>query len=218
MKKEQKLDFSERLTQYVKAKKMSVRQFELSCGFKSGWVGGIKSQVDIERVNTISSNYPDLDLDWLFTGNGFMIKTETKTKEKPVPQSQLPMLPFSAVAGFLAENNSGFEKAEMFTVPAFLAKGADFLIRVEGDSMYPRYANGEILAVRTIKDPTFFQWGKVYVLSTHQGCIVKRLFPDPQNETAIVCHSENTENYPDYKITKDDIINVGVVVGHIGIE
>ena len=84
--------------------------------------------------------------------------------------------------------------------------------------MYPRYHNGEILAVKIIKDPTFFQWGKVYVLSTSQGCIVKRLFPDPENDLAIVCHSENTQMYPDYRITKADIINVGIVVGHIGIE
>lgn len=216
MKKEQKLDFSNRIVVYAKSKKMSVRQFELSCGFKSGWVGNIKSQVDIERVNIISANYPDLNIDWLFTGNGEMLKGEIAGTTSP---DSLPMLPFSAVAGFLAENNSGFGRdMEMCTVPAFLAKGADFLIRVEGDSMYPRYHNGEILAVKTIQDPTFFQWGKVYVLSTNQGCIVKRLFPDPADDMAIVCHSENTENYPDYKITKGDILHVGVVVGHIGIE
>ena len=84
--------------------------------------------------------------------------------------------------------------------------------------IYYFHHNGEILAVKAIQDPTFFQWGKVYVLSTNQGCIVKRLFPDPADDMAIVCHSENTENYPDYKITKDDILHVGVVVGHIGIE
>ena len=217
MKKEQKLDFSTRITNYAKSKKMSVRQFELSCGFKSGWVGNIKSQVDIERINIISANYPDLNINWLFTGNGDMLNSKTSQSE-PIQTNELPMLPFSAVAGFLAENNSGFSKVEKCTVPAFLANGADFLIRVEGDSMYPRYHNGEILAVKTIQDPTFFQWGKVYVLSTNQGCIVKRLFPDPADEQSIVCHSENTENYPDYKITKNDIFHVGVVVGHIGIE
>lgn len=215
MKKEQKLDFSARLAQYAKAKKMSVRQFELSLGFKSGWVGNIKSQVDIERINTISANYPDLNLGWLFTGNGEMTLSDNSGNQAP---NTLPMLPFSAVAGYLAENNIGFANMEMCSVPGFISKGADFLIRVEGDSMYPRYHNGELLAVRIIKDPTFFQWGKVYVLSTNQGCIVKRLFPDANDDDAIICHSENTELYPDYKITKEDIIHVGVVVGHIGIE
>lgn len=197
---------------------MSVRAFESSCGFNNAWVSDIMSRIDIGKVQKISELYPDLNIDWLFTGNGEMLKGE---KEPPmeIVENELPMLPFSAVAGFLAENNSGFGRnMEMCSVPAFLAKGADFLIRVEGDSMYPRYHNGEILAVKTIKDPTFFQWGKVYVLSTNQGCIVKRLFPDPTDDNAIVCHSENTQLYPDYRITKDDIFDVGVVVGHIGIE
>lgn len=208
----------ERLLQYIAAKSMSVRAFESSCGFTNAWVSDIMSRIDIGKVQKISEVYPDLNIDWLFTGNGDMLKGEIPSK-KVESENVLPMLPFSAVAGFLAENNSGFGRdMEMCTVPAFLAKGADFLIRVEGDSMYPRYLNGEILAVKTIKDPTFFQWGKVYVLSTKHGGIVKKLFPDPDDENAIVCHSENSGMYPDYKITKDDIFNVGVVIGHIGIE
>ena len=103
-------------------------------------------------------------------------------------------------------------------VDDFSSRGADCAIRVEGDSMEPKYKNGDILALRVLKDPSFFQWGRVYCLSTTQGCVVKRLFPDKENPNNIICHSENTENYPDYKIIKEDILGVAIVVGHAGVD
>jgi len=131
----------------------------------------------------------------------------------------LPVLSFSAMAGYMGENNSVAlsDEIERCIIPDFTARGADFLIRVDGDSMYPRYANGELLAVRVI-EPTFFQWGRVYAMSTQQGCVVKKIFPDPSNENNILCHSENCENYPDYTIPKSEVLKFAIVVGHAGID
>lgn len=123
------------------------------------------------------------------------------------------------MAGFLTDNNreDAFGRSAV-VFEDFSARGADCAIRVDGDSMYPRYSNGDILAVRIIKDPSFFQWGKVYVLSTTQGCVVKKLLPDPAAEDRIICHSENHEAYPDYSIPMSDVLAVGIVVGHAGVE
>lgn len=132
----------------------------------------------------------------------------------------LPLLPFSAVAGYMAGGNGidAFLGEEAVAVPDFTDRGADCTIRVDGDSMYPRYSNGEILAIRIIKDITFFQWGKVYVLSTNQGCVVKILLPDPKNPDRIVCRSVDSVRYPDYTISMDDVLGVAIVVGHAGVE
>ena len=132
----------------------------------------------------------------------------------------LPLLPFSAMAGYLSGGNDvdAFRSEEAVAVPDFSERGADCTIRVDGDSMYPRYSNGEILAIRIIKDVTFFQWGKVYVLSTNQGCVVKILLPDQQDPERIICRSVNRELYPDYTISKSDVFGVAIVVGHAGVE
>ena len=131
----------------------------------------------------------------------------------------LPVLPFSAVAGYMSgDNGIGAAGVDYVVFKDFSDHGADCLIRVDGDSMAPRYASGDMLAIRILRDPTFFQWGKVYVLSTTQGCVVKELFPAPDDEEAIVCHSENSARYPDYRISKRDILAVAIVVGHAGVE
>ena len=133
----------------------------------------------------------------------------------------IPLLPFSAVAGFLCDGDTtvdSYPASEVISVPDFSKLGADCAIRVEGNSMFPKFSNGDMLAIRILHSPTFFQWGRIYVISTEQGCMVKRLFPDPNDEDKIICHSENSENYPDYKITKDDVLGVAIVVGHAGVE
>lgn len=207
----------ERILQYLKYHGYSYRAFEERCEISLGTVTKINKGMRGDTIASIAKACPDLNIRWLITGEGSMLNENV-----PISKNDgidLPLLPFSAVAGYLAENNSeSWSGVEYCRVPEFSSRGADFLIRVEGDSMYPRYGNGELLAIRVIKDPTFFQWGKVYVLSTNQGCVVKRLFPDPKDDTAIVCHSENSSLYPDYRITKEDVLGVAIVVGHIGVE
>lgn len=133
--------------------------------------------------------------------------------------SPIPLLPFSAVAGYMTDNNGADAfRGDTVAFTDFTDRGADCAIRVDGDSMLPKYNSGDILAIKILKDPTFFQWGKVYVLSTTQGCIVKRLFPDKDNPDHIICRSENGERYPDYSIRKLDILAVAIVVGHAGVE
>ena len=132
----------------------------------------------------------------------------------------IKILPQSAAAGYLNNNNSMdvIQSNDFIQFVDFVDRNADFAVRVDGDSMYPRYNSGDILACRILHDKNFFQWGKVYVLNTSQGCIVKKLLPCPGDNESVVCHSENCENYPDYVVSKSDILGIAIVVGHAGVE
>lgn len=132
----------------------------------------------------------------------------------------LPLIQIDAVAGFPTTQMDGvlFADCEHYNVPEFVAKGAQYLIRVSGSSMYPKYSNGDILACRKIEEITFFQWGKVYVLDTNQGALVKRLFEDVNNPDNIICHSDNSENYPNFSIPKSEIRSLSIVIGVIRLD
>lgn len=146
-------------------------------------------------------------------------KSSAARKRQDKAAKSIPLLPFDAVAGYMSDNNGVDSfRGEAVTFSDFTERGADCVIRVDGDSMYPKYNSGDVLAIKILKDPTFFQWGKVYCISTVQGCIVKRLFPFPGDAERIICHSENWEKFPDYTISKSDVLAVAIVVGHAGVE
>lgn len=211
----------ERLILFIENRGLSKNRFEEICGLSKRYVSNISQSIQPDKIKKISLKFPELNTGWLLTGEGEMLFTSDDNAQN-VPDSRIkliPLLPFSAAAGYMMENN-GWDpfRGEAISVKDFTDRGADCAIRVDGDSMVPRYNNGDMIAIKILKDPSFFQWGRVYVLSTTQGCVVKKLFPDPNDSEKILCHSENTINYPDYSIPKAEVLAVAIVVGHAGVE
>ena len=164
------------------------------------------------------AKYEMISPEWLLTGKGPMLKSENQ----PLPEAKktnskhkgIPLIPMEAIAGFPAIDNDGvsFDDCQHYSIPEFEAKGADFLIRVSGDSMTPLYCNGDIIACRKIAEIHFFQWGGVYVLDTSQGVLVKYVEECEKNDDCILCVSEN-KRYKPFSLPKDDIRSLSTIVG-----
>ena len=155
------------------------------------------------------------------TGGGYNSSPKDTNKvpnkqEKEARKSTkgIPLIPLDAVAGFPAADNDGvyMEDCEHYSIPEFEAKGANFLIRVSGDSMAPLYNNGDIIACRKISDILFFQWGSIYVLDTSQGALVKRVEEAEDDADSILCISENPRFKP-FHLPKSDIRSLSTIIG-----
>ncbi len=159
----------------------------------------------------------EISPDWILCGRGPQWKSEIPT-EVP-PKSSLPLIPIEAVAGFNGIDEPGISFAEcpVYAVPEFIAAKAEYMIRVSGSSMYPKYSNGDILACRRIPEITFIQWGKVYVIDSMQGAMVKRLFEIDDNPDELLCKSDN-ENYPPFRIPRSEIRSLSIVLGVVRLE
>lgn len=169
-----------------------------------------------------------VDSSWLLTGEGAMLQ-ETENNNAPTPKHTveiahqvphgssegIPLIPLDAVAGFPAESGGGvrLEDCERYVIPEFENKGANFLIRVSGDSMVPLYYSGDLLACRKITDIRFFQWGTVYVLETSQGVLVKRVQESADHADSILCVSENSSVHHPFLLPRDDIRSLSIIVG-----
>lgn len=169
-----------------------------------------------------------VDSSWLLTGEGAMLQ-ETENNNAPTPKHTveiahqvphgssegIPLIPLDAVAGFPAESGGGvrLEDCERYVIPEFENKGANFLIRVSGDSMVPLYYSGDLLACRKITDIHFFQWGTVYVLETSQGVLVKRVQESVDHADSILCVSENSSVHHPFLLPRDDIRSLSIIVG-----
>lgn len=129
----------------------------------------------------------------------------------------LPLIPIEAMAGVGKGDTSVLEfESERYVIPEFNKK-ADYLIRISGTSMSPKYFNGDIVACKIIPTRTFLQWGKVYVMDTVQGPICKRVLPG-EKKGVIICRSENRDLYPDFEISWNDVRSLAMVIGTIRLE
>lgn len=128
----------------------------------------------------------------------------------------IPLLPIEATAGVFTGDVQVMEfQAERYRIPVF--KDADFLIPIRGASMYPKYSSGDIVACKKLESWTFFQYGKVYVLYTDQGPIIKRIKEGKDDDHVLVV-SENEERYPPFQLHRKEIKGVAIVVGVIRLE
>lgn len=192
----------------------------------------------------IKSEYSEIyDLDWLITGEGDFLKPKVQnsqslapdevcqlpdsegkdTQSKPDVQEKntktLPLLPIEAVAGFNGTDSPGIRLLDcaQYEIPEFDAVNAEFLIRVSGSSMYPKYSSGDILACRKVPQITFIQWGKIYVIDSCQGAMVKRIFEIDGEPDFVSCVSDNPK-YPAFRLPKSEIRSLSIVVGAIRLE
>jgi phage repressor protein C with HTH and peptisase S24 domain len=129
----------------------------------------------------------------------------------------VPLIPVEAMAGFGEGDASVMEYdiAERYVVPDFNNQ-VDFMIRVKGSSMYPKYSSGDVVACKKIPTQTFFQWNKVYVMDTVQGPLVKRIAKSA-NEECVTCVSENPK-YEPFDLPKSEIRSLSIVLGVIRLE
>ena len=115
----------------------------------------------------------------------------------PIQKGTLPVIPTEAMAGTLGEfaDSVNAYDCERMISPI---KGADYAIKVCGDSMTPEIPNGSQILIKKIFENEFVEWGKVFCLDTRNGAVIKRVYPT-ENPEVVECRSINPD-YPPFKV------------------
>ena len=130
------------------------------------------------------------------------------------PIETRPRIPYTAAAGTLTNAVEGITLEQCEQLPIIhQIPSYDFTMFVKGDSMSPRFESGDEVACRYIDQKRFIQWGKVHVLDTTQGILIKRVY---ENGDKIRCVSYNPD-YADFSIPKEDIYSMSLVVGLVSV-
>jgi phage repressor protein C with HTH and peptisase S24 domain len=203
----------ERLIDFLAYLKIGQLKFEENVGLSRGFVNKVGDSIRVENLNKISKTYPELNINWLKTGEGEMLKSAVRTGNETIglPGSiditYVPLLPISAQGGTLNDFVVSIKDSDCEKVISPI-KGADFAISVAGDSMSPEYPSGSQILIKKINEKAFIDWGKVYVLDTCNGTVIKKIFPSDDKDTEkIKCVSINPE-YPPFEIAFSDIHGV----------
>ncbi|MBO6168527.1 MAG: helix-turn-helix transcriptional regulator [Bacteroidales bacterium] len=64
----------QRLMEYLRFKQVNMSEFGRLVGVSNAYVTSIKRSISPDKLQAIASNFPDLDIQWLVTGEGQMIK------------------------------------------------------------------------------------------------------------------------------------------------
>ena len=200
----------QRLIQYLKLKKIGRNKFESKAGLSIGYISNIKSTPGTDKLVKILTAAPDLNKEWLMTGEGPMLLTVEAPREQLPAHSTRPRLPVIAAAGPISEYVGGIRADMCKQVPLVRSfPDYDFTILVKGDSMEPKFEGGDEIACKHVD--RVIEWGREYLVSTNDGAFLKRLYPGTDDRT-VRCVSYNPD-YPDFIIDKLDILDLYRVVG-----
>ncbi|MCF0229693.1 MAG: S24 family peptidase [Parasporobacterium sp.] len=119
-----------------------------------------------------------------------------------VPKDSILIIPDAARAGTIGDfsNSVAAYECERMVSPI---KGADYAIQVCGDSMAPEYPNGCRIIIKKVNEAAFIEWGKVYVLDTENGVVVKQV-RRTEDSSVVECVSLNKE-YQSFTINTEYI-------------
>lgn len=184
----------ERLIEFIEHKRISRRSFALGIGASSSFVNSISRGIGAEYVERIKTAYPDLNIAWLLTGEGSMLKDVQSSEENGTSQeiSSGKVIPY-----FDAEVAAGTQYGMEMTPAApagwieigGILKDSEFAMRVYGNSMVPNYPAGCVIGLRRYTEH-FIEPGTVYVIETAENRFLKRLYYN-DDKTAFSCISDN---------------------------
>lgn len=186
----------ERLYKYLDHKVIKPTVFEKEIGFSSGYLSNQKKRnADLGEsvLNKINDYCHDLNIGWLLTGNGSMLKNqkeqdcsqpddEQETLERQpaiynfqsdyfnINKQVIPLYEFEASAGLnlLFGNQTNQMPVDYISVPN--APKCDGAMFVRGDSMYPIMKSGDIICYKQITDlQNNLRFGEIYLLYINDG-------------------------------------------------
>ena len=64
----------ERLIQFLRSEKINMSQFAREIDVSNSFVNNIRQSIQPDKIKRIAIKYPQLNTDWLLTGNGEMLK------------------------------------------------------------------------------------------------------------------------------------------------
>lgn len=145
--------------------------------------------------------------------NKFTIPNCDIIANKEIKIETRPRIPLNAAAGSLSVALSGVSVDDCEMLPFIQAfSNYNYTVLVKGDSMEPEFHSGDELACLQLTNgkANFIQWGRYHVLDTAQGVLVKRIY---DKGDYILCKSDNSDLYEDFKIRKEEVYNLGLVIG-----
>ena len=193
------MNAKDRLLEFLKHLNIGQNKFEAIVGISNGYINNNKGSIGSVIITKIATKYPELNITWLQTGEGAMLKEDqTRIPHVEAPSNGIPHI--ESVEAYCGPGQ-GFDVAVMrkecpvYNTPGM--EGADFTIRAKGRSMINRECPD-----RSVKEGDYIgcikcrsgvvRYGEVYALATSEGVMVK-IVQESDREGFVLLESFNKE-------------------------
>lgn len=206
---------NERVLTFIDYLGVSTSEFERYCGLSNGAVSKMGDNTRMATLDRISKAYPQINVNWLRTGEGNMLVSPSPSSTSPMREQNFPreesrtatfvkLIPIAAQGGSLTDYIYSVKESDCELIASPI-RDVDLAIQVSGDSMAPEYPNGSHVYVKRINERAFIEWGKVYVLDTCNGSVIKILVPSDR-EGYVRCISINPDpRFAPFEVSLEDI-------------
>jgi hypothetical protein len=89
------LSVKKRIKELIKSHAITVKAFENSIHASNGYINSISKSIGLDKIEKIIEKYPNINLNWLLTGQGEMLVSTTNLSTDSITD----------VVGYLMENN-----------------------------------------------------------------------------------------------------------------
>ena len=236
------MSVKERIKRFIEAEGLSAAAFEKEIGASNGYVNSISKSIGIDKLNLVLEKYPNLNLEWLITGKGTMLKNKTLSttpKVEVIPpvrvegkdlmpkvvvvddqdEERIPLVPVYAQAGYLSgyDDCSFIETLPTYSLPT-LRNGTYRMFQVSGLSMFPTLQDGSYVVGKFVEDWQSLTSNRVYVVvPQNDGIIVKRVINSIEKYGTLYCKSDN-RTYPHISVHLSEVKEVWECKMHLSFE
>ena len=221
------MNVKDRLLEFCNIKGIRPGRFERESGLSNGYLSKLRHEPSRDKLEQIIRAYPDLNIAWLLTGEGSMLKDVQSSEENGASQeiSSGKVIPYYD-AEVAAGTEYGMEMTPTSPVGWIeiggILKDSEFAMRVYGNSMVPNYPAGCVIGLRRYTEH-FIEPGTVYVVETTENRFLKRLYYNKE-KTSFRCMSDNHMKhesgpmegeffYPEFEIPFEDVRRLFRVTG-----
>ena len=204
----------DRLDAYARFRNLTDAEITRECSLAVGTLGkSRKPGKDISRrvAAIFLDHYTDINRQWFMNGEGEMMRDNRRPDFTTFPLIDTTRAECGRTGG-LAEAALA-ENLPVVGLPG-IPRETDFFIQATGYSMtYPERPElsippGALVGVSKINERQSIRWGEVYMVSTVDGVMIKKLLQDTDAEF-VRCSSYNREEYPEFRMRKDEILECG---------
>ena len=199
----------ERLIIFMKYKGLAQGRFEKDVGLANGYISKLRHSPTATKLQKIVSKYPELNPQWLMTGEGEMLNDDNNNIM--YARTGVPYYNVDFTLGFdLVFNDQTTQPDYYVDFPPY--NRCDAWINARGDSMSPTISSGDMVALQKVEDYRYLISGEIYAVVTKNGLRTIKRVNDMGNTLKLI---PDNKAYEEQVIPKEELLAVFYVKGNV---